>query len=69
MRRCTVPYQLELLRAAGWIATANDLREIVRQHRHMKTALRKLKAIRNTPMPCVAETNEVWRKLESKVTL
>lgn len=48
---------------------AEEVREIVREHRHMKTALKKLKAIRNTPMPCVSETNDVWDDLEKKVRL
>ncbi len=65
----TIHYQLEHLKRAGWIALAEEVREIVREHRHMKTALRKLKSIRNTPMPLVRETNDAWDDLESKVRL
>ncbi len=65
----TIHYQLKHLKRAGWIALSDHVREIVREHRHMKTALRKLNVIRNTPMPLVRETNQVWDDLEKRVRL
>lgn len=69
MIKHTIHYQLGYLKRAGWVALAEEVREIVREHRHMKIALKKLKAIRNTPMPCVSETNDVWDDLERRVKL
>lgn len=65
----TIHYQLEHLKRAGWIGFVQDFKKIMREYWHMKRALRRLKEIRNTPMPLVRETNDVWYDLESKVRL
>lgn len=69
MVKHTIHYDIRNIRKAGWTAFADDLLKIMREYWHMKRALRRLKEIRNTPMPLIRETNDVWDDLESKVRL